>query len=222
MDSEEVATLDDETLKRLREADWKVALAKALKRATVEAKILDEIGLPSPSPEELVNEACSRVFDGSRKWDYQRYPDLGTHLAYIIRSIASHERGQYIRRRATSLSEPDSEKLRAVEMDAVLSPWAPRSANPEQSAILQEQLATMHEQLTELSAEDGEVELVFMCFQDGITKPREIAEVLEWEVSKVNNALKRIRRRLRLDPQPSSTIPRSSLPKEKKAIRRQQ
>lgn len=217
-----MTTLDKETIKRLLEADWELAQAKALKRATVEARFLDNMGLPSPSPEELVSEARARIFDGSRKWDYERYPDLGTHLAWIVGSIASHERERYRRRNMTSLNEPDSEKLRAVEIDAGLSPWAPRMPNPEESAILHEQWTFMQRQFEELAEEDEDIEFVFICFQDGITKLREIAEVLEWEVRKVNNALKRIRRKLRSDPQPSSTMPRSSLPKEKKAFRRQQ
>jgi DNA-directed RNA polymerase specialized sigma24 family protein len=121
----------------------------------------------------------------------------------------------------TSLNEPDSEKLRTVEMDAGLSPWSPRIPNPEEPAIFKERVTIMQAQLAELSAEDEEIDLVFMCFQGDITKPSEIAEFLEWEVSKVNNALKRIRRKLRSDPQPSSTMPRSSFPNEKKAFRRQ-
>ena len=162
-----MTTLDKETIKRLLEADWELAQAKALKRATVEARILDNMGLPSPSPEELVSEAHARIFDGSRKWDYERYPDLGTHLAWIVGSIASHERERYLRRNMTSLNEPDSEKLRAVEIDAGLSEWAPRIPNPEESAILKERVTIIQAQIAELSAGDEEIELVFMCFQDG-------------------------------------------------------
>ncbi|MFC1833645.1 sigma-70 family RNA polymerase sigma factor [Thermodesulfobacteriota bacterium] len=197
MDSEDVTILDKETIKRLLGVDWDMARAKAIKQAIAEVKIFDAIGLAPPDPEDLVNEACCRLFSGSRSWDYERYPDLGTHLTHIIRSIASHERRRLVGRNSLSLNQDESEGSALLEAEAVSSSWAPRIPNPEELMDLRQRWKDLHSQLAVICEEDEEVGFVVMCFEDEKTKPREIGTALGWDVQRVNNALKRIRRKLR-------------------------
>jgi hypothetical protein len=44
---------------------------------------------------------------------------------------------------------------------------------------------------------DEEMGIVVMCLQDGISKPREISEQTGYDVDRVNNILKRMRRKAR-------------------------
>jgi RNA polymerase sigma factor (sigma-70 family) len=189
-------TVDNKTRQELLKADWELARAKALKRAVHEASIFRVMGLAPPDPEDLVHEACIKVLSGERNWDQERYPDLGTHLSWIIGSIASHERERLCGHRPVSLNQKESASFQVVDSEIASSPHAPAIPNPEELAIQREQWRQVDNRLSEISKEDEEIGLVLLCFQDGIVKPGEIASVLEWDTNRVNNALKRIRRRL--------------------------
>jgi len=183
------------------EVDWDYALSKALKQAIVEMKIFESMGLSPPDPEDLVNDACTKVLSGVRKWDYRKYPDLGNHLSWIIRSDASHERRRLCGIIPVAL-DAGLESFQTAEREMAASPWLPRSRNPEELAVAREQSIKFRGWLDQLSEQDEEVGLVLMCLQDGITKPSEIAEEVEWDVKKVNNVLKRTRRKIRSEREP--------------------
>jgi hypothetical protein len=200
--SQEVTTVDDETRQRLLEADWDVVWARAIKQATVETKILEAMGFALLDPQDLVNEAVLRLFNGSRAWDYERYPDLATHLTWVIWSIASHVREQHLSQISLNLDDDnkkngeDPEKWDRTQRAAALSAWAPKIQSPEELAILNERLMWLRKQLTTLSENDEEIGFLFECLLDGIDEPREVAKTLGWDVRKVNNARKRMMRQL--------------------------
>jgi len=191
--------LDKDALERLLDADWPAALRKALKQAVAEAKVFQSVGLNHLAPEDLVNEARARLLSGARTWDNLRYPDLGIHLSYIIRSIASHERRKLFGMKTVCWDEADSEPFRGIQEAVNSSSLFPNTPNPEELAAIRERLAQAERRLNTISQEDEEIGLLLMCFQDGIVKPSEIAGELNWEVARVNNALKRMRRKIRDD-----------------------
>lgn len=201
MESDDTLHLDHESRKRLMESDWDYALSKALKQAIAEMKIFESMGLSPPDPEDLVNDACTKVLSGVRKWDHRRYPDLGNHLSWIIRSDASHERRRLCGIIPVAL-DAGIESFHTAEREMAASPWSPRSQNPEELMVVRQQNTEFQKWLNQVSKQDEEVGLVLICLQDGITRPSEIADVVEWDIRKVNNVLKRTRRKIRSQREP--------------------
>ena len=189
--------LADEARKRLLEADWDSALRKALKQAIEEVRIFESIGLNHLAPQDLVNEARARLLSGARSWDNKKYPDLGIHLTYIIRSIASHERRKLFGMKTVCLDEADPESFQGIQERVSSSSLFANTPNPEELVTIRQRLAQAERRLNTIFQEDEEIGFLLMCFRDGIVKPSEIAEELDWEVTRVNNALKRMRRKIR-------------------------
>ena len=149
-------TVDDETRRRLLEADWDLVLAGAIKRATVETQILEALGFALLASEDLLNEAVLRLFSGSRTWDYERYPDLTKHLTWVIKSIGSHVREQHLSQVSLNLDDDkkdgdDPEKWDRTQREAASSAWAPKIQSPEESVIVSELLMWLRKQLKAMS-----------------------------------------------------------------------
>lgn len=67
--------------------------------------------------------------------------------------------------------------------------------------IEEEDANNLFVKLAKLSEEDEELGMVVMCIEDGIAANRQIAKETGFEIKKVNNLKKKLKRRLeRLDP----------------------
>lgn len=77
-----------ETIKQLERGELKFLLKRLLVITNRKFKWLQDCG--GPSPEDLVNEAFTRAYEGKRVWRPDRV-DLFGHLWQTVRSLASHE-----------------------------------------------------------------------------------------------------------------------------------
>lgn len=196
MQSDDTSNLDPETRQKLMEVDWDYALSKALKQAIAEVKVFESMGLSPSGAEDMVNDACTKLFSGERKWDYHKYPDLGLHLTYIIRSMASHERKRLCGIKFVALNDTAVQSFDSVEKEIAASNCSPQARTPEELILHREQSKELQNWLDRIAEQDEEVGLMLMCLHDGITKPAEIAETVEWDIKRVNNVLKRTRRKI--------------------------
>jgi DNA-directed RNA polymerase specialized sigma24 family protein len=193
--------LDEETREKLNNANWDTILPKVLKYAHWRARMYR--GLPSPESEDLVQEAISLAFgvgpDGThRKWNCEKCPDLTQHLIGIIRSITSHEteRLRKYRHKHFGATKEGNQQDR-LEIEASLA-FSDKIPTPEQIIAGEQRAREIIEELDKISVGDEEMQLVLMCiFDDGFTKPQEIADATGYEVKSVYNILKRIRRKAR-------------------------
>jgi len=71
-----------------------------------------------------------------------------------------------------------------------------KAKNPEEELIEAENLQPLMDELNKLSNEDEDLGMIILCIEDGISKTRRIAEATGYDRKKVNNLLRKLRRRL--------------------------
>lgn len=142
-------------------------------------------------PHDLAAEAIVSIIDGSRQWDSAAHPDFQRFLQGIIDSKVSH------------LAESAENRLtrrEPVTTDGqVREPKTVRRNSERNPAELccEEDAAARFQALVEKEIDgDDQLEQVFECLAADITRPQEIAEVLDCEVTVINNIQKRLRRRV--------------------------
>jgi DNA-directed RNA polymerase specialized sigma24 family protein len=186
---------------KLEKADWDAALPRVLKYAVSRAKIFKWLG-DEVEPEALVQEAIARAYGTGtrgnyRNWNREKCPDLANFLIGIIRSMTSHEAEHGSEFPKESLFDedgsPKDEKL-LKSADEVAGALMPKTSEVE--LIENENLRTLNDELDSISVEDEDLGLVIVCIEDGISKPRHIAEETGFEINKVNNLLRKLRRKL--------------------------
>lgn len=156
-------------------------------------------------PHDLVQEAIALSYGvgadgGYRNWDTEKYPDLAIFLMTVIKSIVSH-RIDHLR------SFPEDPVEGQDEVDEDFTATADPSAKDQYASLSRvtaedrlvqtDSLSNLVQQLELMAEGDEEMEMVVMCLQDGISKPREISEQTGYDINRVNNILKRMRRKAR-------------------------
>jgi len=139
--------------------------------------------------EDFAIQAIEKVFEGTRKWDFDRFPDLSIHLKGIVKSlISSHLKSSArvgVRKQKVSeeVREPDNITAASHLLD---------DETPEQVIITDENWK-------QIEKEFGEDEIGFLIFCEWVDEvpPRTIAGNYKIDVTDVYNALKRGRRILK-------------------------
>lgn len=192
---------DSSIYEELRKADWDAVLPRVLKYAVSRAKMFKWLG-DEVEPEDLVQEAISRAYGigtrgAYRNWNKETCPDLGDFLIGIIRSMTSHKAEHEAGFPSESIfnedgSPKDAKILRSYNETVGLS----KLNNPEEENIEKENLQALQEELDRLVDEDEDLGMVILCIEDGISEPRNIAELTGINKDKVNNLLRKLRRKL--------------------------
>lgn len=174
----------------LDKADWKEISLQLLRFAASKAKMLRAIGVADAGPEDLIQQAISLAYgvgpnNTYRNWNKDVYPDLASFLFSVIKSIVSHKKEH-------------AEKFRTKTIDNDLGDKEIKSLSPEspEALVIKEQnFADLKMAIYERAKGDEEIEMVLLCLEDGISKPQDIAKEIGYDINKVNNALKRLRRK---------------------------
>ncbi|MBW1947586.1 MAG: sigma-70 family RNA polymerase sigma factor [Deltaproteobacteria bacterium] len=173
----------------LDKADWQEISLHLLRYANSKTKMLRAMGITDVDPEDLIQEAILLAYgigpnNTYRNWNKEVYPDLTGFLRSVIKSIVSHK----MEKRKEIKAEPIDE---AFDKDLMsLSP-----ENPEALVSREHGLMKLKQAIYELIKGDEEVEMVWLCLEDGISKPQRIAEETGYDITTVNNALRRLRRK---------------------------
>lgn len=199
--------MDRELIKRIEEVDWDKIIFKLtiytlfkIKRLTWKYGTLPQ-GL---TPEDIVMGAINKMFEGERKWNPSKYPDLYIYLKSVVRSDVSHlyEAKEY------EIIQPIPETEEGQEIEELLDKADPTSdhaihltssvLNPEEALIEKENMKN-DEVTVDLFFEaikgDKELEDLAALIMEGYTKSAEIAEQMGIDVKEVYNLRKRFRRK---------------------------
>ena len=171
-------------LENLGEDNWKLITKKLV--AYTRWKVLGRYLPQGKTPEDIAQEAVIKVWEGKRRWDPQKYPDIYEFLKTVVNSEISH------------LFESKNPKyLEDIRENGEIRDLMP---NPEEAFLLQEEYekAIVFKEELEKSLEkdkDEQALLVLICLEDEITKPQEIAQKTGLSINEVYKAKKRIRRK---------------------------
>ena len=86
----------DRVLELLETADWNDIILKLTRYAIWRARRYtwrsgDPTRLPEgKAPEDIAIDAIEKVWNGTRDWDPEKYPDLLVHLKWIVKSDIEH------------------------------------------------------------------------------------------------------------------------------------
>jgi len=196
--SEPEGHLDEKIREELDNAEWDKILPRVLKYAIYRVKKYELLSITCPDPEDLVNEAITLAYGADakgsyRKWNKERYPGLADFLISIVSSITSHEidhlikfRHEYFRSQEEGTQDPL--EIEASSVSKILS--------PEQIMVQEQRAKDIIEEFNRVVEGDEEIELILLCIEEGVTKPREIAKETGYDVKRVYNIMKRMRRKL--------------------------
>jgi hypothetical protein len=182
----------------LENADWKDIILKlthyALQRARVyswKSGKSDQL-LGGKTPEDIAFEAIEKVLSGTRDWNPDKYPNLLTHLQWVVKSDMEHLASSMEHQATGRMPEPgEGEEGYETIPD-------PSSPTPEEDLIAREKEDLEERLKGELYAMvkgDEDLETLLLCFDEGIDKPEIIAAQTGWDVSKVYNLKRKLLRK---------------------------
>lgn len=156
------------------------------------------------SPEDIAVNAIEKVWNGTREWDPDKYPDLLKHLEWIVKSDTEHLFPS-LEHRSTGkpplIIKEDGTKVELEETNCEYEHSITQKVpTPEEELTTKEEHEQEYEdraltELRKLVKGDPDLEFLLLCFEDGIDKPSEIAAVAEWEIDKVYNLKKKLLRK---------------------------
>ena len=181
---------DPKVRQELDQADWKgEVLPRLLKYASARTQKLRLLGIVDLDPHDLVSEAITLVYSGSRKWNKELYLDLINFMISVIRSITNHRLKHYYQfKKDTFLLDDSHDKSKEL---VSLSP-----RDPEALVTKKYNLMNLQNTIYEAIAGDEEAGMVLLCIESDKLTPKEISEETGYEVKQVNNILKRLRRKV--------------------------
>ncbi len=186
----------------LDKADWDSVFPAVLKYARSRAKKFEYLGY-RVEPEELIHEAIARAYgvgtrSAYRNWNKDKCPKLSNFLIGIIRSITSHEAGHVSDFPEESLfNENGTPKDRKIIKSAETSDKISIPQSSEELVLEHENVKPLLNELDSIAQEDDDLGMVILCIQDGIGRPRHIAEETGFDPKKVSNLLRKLRNRLK-------------------------
>jgi DNA-directed RNA polymerase specialized sigma24 family protein len=192
--------IDPQTLERLEAIDersWGVIYKQLLLYSTFK---LNKAGFEirtekdSVDAEHFVADAIEKLFDGTRKWDFERFPDIEIHLKLIIKSLISNHFKASKRSVVNAGGEYDqtnnvSDDFEGSINDELLSDDTRTTESPEEILINEEDWKKIEVAFGEFKDEYA----IFSEWLEG-NPPRVIAESFEIPVNDVNNAIKKGKR----------------------------
>jgi DNA-directed RNA polymerase specialized sigma24 family protein len=181
------------THQRLRDEVPRVyrrVLARAIAFAKDKRVLAHFGGHAGKAAEDLVQEAVVRTLRGKRKWNPDAV-DLEHFLVQAVRSIAD----SYKLRGSRRASEYDDALGGADDANAGLS--TEPAPSPAQTAIRQESLAMLEDELIQAAGDDENLLQFVEALLSGVYLPRELQQHLSWDEEKVNVVFRKLRRRMR-------------------------
>ncbi|MEM8487587.1 MAG: hypothetical protein AAF564_18700 [Bacteroidota bacterium] len=188
--SEEKDVLAHEVPERLLIADWDDILPRVQLWANhFHRRYLRHIRA-APTPEDLVQEAVVKLYAGQRK-----LPDHVPLLTVIINNIQS-DIWNFLTKEGYTRKDSKGKGRKGWGRHIGLEEWMQNfdhSTTPPHA-----ELKGLHDAIKAQVSNDKELsQMVELFFEDPLLKPRDLARLMGMSIKNVNNAQKRLRRRLK-------------------------
>lgn len=147
----------------------------------------------SINAEHFVTEAITKTFEGVRKWDFNRFPDITIHLKGVVKSlISSHFKSSSKSIVTSGKAKEDIDTLFEEETfnnNELLDNDSRTTQSAEQVMITSEDWSKIESGF----GTDNDGYVIYCEWLEG-SPPRDIAESLGIPVSDVNNSIKKGKR----------------------------
>jgi DNA-directed RNA polymerase specialized sigma24 family protein len=142
---------------------------------------------------DIVAEAILKIYQGKRKWDPEKVPDLFYFICSVIKSDVNHLAMSWENRHVLSesslLRDADQDKPTVIERQEDTSQNGPRE-------ILDEELSEKKFwDFYEFLRDEPDLQKILEAVFDGITKRSELARTLGIPETEIDNRRKRLQRR---------------------------
>lgn len=140
---------------------------------------------------DLAADAIVDTIEGTRVWDQEAEPDLYRFLRSVVDSKVNHL-AESLENQLTRRLDPPGEG------DTQPAAYQIADRAPDPATVCADRKALERFRALVLAVIQGDklAEGVFSCLEAEITKPSEMAVILEVRVEEINNAQKRLRRRV--------------------------
>ncbi|HJZ90602.1 MAG TPA: hypothetical protein VKE40_06985 [Gemmataceae bacterium] len=185
-----IPELNDDQWKELVERLTHHAACRLLRHTWRGVRIAQGGAVPGGvDPADLAAEAITDVIDGKRQWNRETDPDFLHFLFAVVDSKVSHlvqGKENRVTRRLAGAVEDSAPKFDIVDPQP----------DPATEFMNRDALERFRDAILKEVAGDKLVEGIFDCLAAEITKPAEMAVILGITVKDVNNAQKRLRRKV--------------------------
>lgn len=194
----------DKVLELLEAADWNDIIIKLTYYAIIRYERYGwRSNLPKGnSPADVALSAIEKVWDGTREWDPDKYPDLLKHLKWIVKSDIEHLHSSLEHQTTGRMPMAIKKDGTWVELgeNACEHPHSinERASTPEEELIVKQKQEHEENVLSELYDAvkgDDDLELLLLCFDDGIDKSDAIAAETGLDIKTVYNLKRKLLRK---------------------------
>ncbi len=150
----------------------------------------------SVDAQSFASLAIERLFDGTRKWDYEKFPDVLIHLKLIVKSLLSNHFKSSSKSIVTIQKQHQVEQGIEVESEIITLV----DSNLEILDDSPEEIIINNERWTEIEHSFGKNEDGFVIFSDWLdgNSPRDIATAYNFNIKDVYNAIRNGKRYIKL------------------------
>lgn len=194
----------DRVLDLLEAADWDDIILRLTYYAAFRFERYSwQSNLPKGnSPVDVAINAIEKVWDGTRDWNPDKYPDLLIHLKWIVKSDIDHLFYSLEHKTTGRIPVIIKEDGTKVELDETACEHphsnSAKVLTPEEELMAKQKKEYEKALIGELHGAvkgDEDLELLLLCFEEGIDKPEAIAAEAEWDINKVYNLKRKLLRK---------------------------
>ncbi len=191
-------------LELLEAANWRDIIFRLTYYAAIQFRRYGwKSGLPKGnSPDDISLSAIEKVWDGTRDWDPDKYPDLLTHLKWIVKSDIEHLFSSLEHKKTGRMPVLNKDNGTEVEFGETVHEHphsiSGKALTPEEELIAEHNRKSEEALIAELHNTvkgDEDLELLLLCFEEGIDKPEKIAIETGWDINKVYNLKRKLLRK---------------------------
>ncbi|MGD0277827.1 MAG: hypothetical protein ABSC11_00820 [Smithella sp.] len=198
------ASFDYSIIQKLEQVDWDNVYPRLLRYATYKCKKFEWLGTATFDPGGMAHEAVALVFglgkDGNyRNWNRNKYPDIAKFLEGVVDSLVNHE---YEKTKTFKMESMDCENQTSVDnlrnSDSSVRNYFDcfSVTDPATELEMKENILRMVTSIRQATDGDETANMVVTCLEQGMGKPREIADEIGIDVTEVYQILRRIREKI--------------------------
>jgi len=173
--------MSDELAERFRRHDWDDAIRRLLHHAAAITMAWGQRSVAGYEPQDVVDKAIEMTLDGTRRWDWNRVPDLNVFLRGVIRSLLS-------KKGVVGGAEARSH----IEYIDPTDPLSPEAEVLPEDGIADEEMAAMFDTLMNEVGDDRSLRDYVEAIRSGFSKPSEVAELMGVDVHVVYEHIRKL------------------------------